>query len=151
MAIFDYVNPEDDFANFSSQQNEPTFKHEIFELMYKDFLAMKKSKELEKKYFKVFQINIINRAENLKLKKEDFENFLPLNKNASFILLTEFFPFPKKEASFLVQFSWYHRKTKNKVWEINRVYDLTRQGQFPEEKDQISEKKLGKKKPDQKN
>ncbi len=89
-----------------------------------DFAKLRESKFLSDPLLNIKQIQFQNRTENLKFEKKDLINFLQLKPNGRFILTTEFYPFPDEDQSFLVQFNWIDIKSKDKVWEMNRVYRL---------------------------
>lgn len=120
-AIFFIEEDQVFLEDFSSTSSTTTT---LMSLMKYDFQKLKKSNSLPPTLYNVKQIQFFNRSESLNLEKNKLENFINLKQAGKFKLTVEFYPFPEDESAHLVQFNWINVKTKDKVWEVNRVYKL---------------------------
>lgn len=110
------------FSETLSSNSSPTAT--LMALMKYDFAQLGETKSLPTALYDIKQIQFNNRSENLNLDKKDLINFITLKPKGKLKLVVEFYPFPEEETSHLVQFNWINLKSKDKIWEINRVYKL---------------------------
>lgn len=95
-------------------------------LLKKDFEHLKKSNSLSKNLYDVRQIQFYNKSESLNLIQSELKSFIKIKKSGQFIITVDFYSFPEESNSYLVQLNWINAKTKDKVWEVNRVYRLNK-------------------------
>lgn len=110
------------FSEDLSSTSSPTAS--LMAMMKYDFAKLKKSKSLPEALYEVQEIQFNNRSENLDLKNNELSEFINLKRSGKLKLVVEFYPFPEEATSHLVQFNWINVKSKDKIWEINRVYKL---------------------------
>ena len=117
-----------DFSDeeFSSEENSSTLSptSALMILLKKDFEHLKKSNSLSKNLYDVRQIQFYNKSETLNLVQNELKSFIKIKSSGQFIMTVDFYSFPEEKNSYLVQLNWINAKTKDKVWEINRVYKL---------------------------
>lgn len=118
--FFEQNHLAQDFSSHSSPV--PT----LVSLMKYDFNKLHEQKSIPDTLLNIRQLHYHDRTENLKIESKDLSQFMNLKTSGKFILTIEFYPFPEEEKSYLVQFNWIDIKSKDKVWEMNRVYRLQR-------------------------
>ncbi len=117
-------NDEESYSEEISSTMSPTAT--LILLLKKDFEHLKKSNSLSKNLYDVRQIQFYNKSETLNLAQSELRSFIKIKKSGQFIMTVDFFSFPQEDNSYLVQLNWINAKTKDKVWEINRVYRLSK-------------------------
>ncbi len=128
LSSFLYFSEELNDEEFSSDENSSTLSptSALMLLLKKDFDHLKKSNSLSKNLYDVRQIQFYNKSESLNLVQSELKSFIRIKKSGQFIMTVDFFSFPQEDNSYLVQLNWINAKTKDKVWEINRVYRLSK-------------------------
>jgi len=96
----------------------------LMNLIEYDFKKLQDTKSLTPGLFNVQQIQYFNRTETLKLDPKELRNVLQLKPASPLLLTIELYPFPEEPNSYLVQFNWINLRSKDKIWEMNRVYKL---------------------------
>lgn len=125
MTIIGLFGVKNSFINeesFSSHQYSTT--KALMILMKKDFINLKKSKSIPEKLYDVNQIEFFNKSDTLILTKSDLESFIKIYTFGKYKLTVDFYSFPDEKNRHLVQYNWINLKTNDKIWEINRVYNL---------------------------